>query len=287
MAEPTRARRADKEVPPPLPDPLPGMVLDAHCHFESMARRAGLPADAAFVAQQMSLARSVGVGWVVNVGCEVDEWQAALASTAHPDVYAALAVHPTEVSGLTDEDYDRLAELLLDPRVVAVGETGLDYYWDRVSPAEQQLHFRRHIELAKQVGKPLMIHDRDAHADVLRILQEQGTPEAGVIFHAFSGNAEMARHCVEAGYILSFPGVLTFTNAPVLRDAAAVVPLTQTLVETDAPFLTPHPFRGRPNAPYLIPLVVQALSRLKSTDENEVCATITATARRIFGVTRA
>ena len=117
----------------------------------------------------------------------------------------------------------------------------MDYYWDRTEPAEQQRHFRRHIELAKQVGKPLVIHDRDAHADVLRILREEGAPRAGVVFHAFSGDAEMARECVAAGYVLSFAGDLTFTNAPGLREAASVTPLEQLLVETDAPFLTPIP----------------------------------------------
>ena len=141
----------------------------------------------------------------------------------HPDVYAAVAVHPTEIDG---HDRRRLrrarARWRGDPRVVAVGETGLDYYWDRTEPAAQQEHFRRHIALAKRVGKALMIHDRDAHADVLRILREEGAPER-VVFHAFSGDAAMARECVAAGYVLSFAGVVTFTNAPALRDAAAAV----------------------------------------------------------------
>ncbi len=167
-------------------------------------------------------------------------------------MYAAVAVHPTEVAGLTDADYDELERLAADDRVVAIGETGLDYYWDRTAPADQQAHFRRHIDLAKRVGKALMIHDRDAHADVLRILREEGPPDR-VVFHAFSGDVAMARECVAAGYVLSFPGVITFKNAPELRAAAAVVPLDHLLVETDAPFLTPHPFRGRPNTPRCCP----------------------------------
>ena len=148
------------------------------------------------------------------------------AANAHPDVYAAVAVHPTEIAGLTDDDYAELEALARDPRVVAVGETGLDYYWDRTEPADQQEHFRRHIALAKAVGKPLMIHDREAHADVLRILREEGAPEH-VVLHAFSGDADMARECVAAGYVLSFPGVITFKNAPALREAAAVAPIEQ------------------------------------------------------------
>lgn len=277
------------ETPPPLPEPLSGTVFDSHCHFDSMSSRAGLtePGTAAtpeYIEQAMAQAAAVGVTKAINVGCEVGEWQPALTSTAHPDVFAALAVHPTAVRGLTEDHYTELERLLAHPRVVAVGETGLDYYWDRTTPAEQQEHFRRHIELAKRVGKPLMIHDRDAHADVLRILRKEGAPSAGVVFHAFSGDAAMARECVDAGYVLSFPGVLTFKNAPALREAAASIPLEHILVETDAPFLTAHPYRGRPNAPYLIPLVVRLLAELKQIDEAVVCATITANGRRIFGI---
>ncbi|HST46771.1 TatD family hydrolase [Jatrophihabitans sp.] len=280
--------RADRNQPPPPPAPLAGEVFDSHCHLDAMSARAGRsrrgePAGREHTAAVLADAAAVGVVRVVNVGCEVGEWASALESTAHPDVYAALAVHPTEVAGLTEAHYRELAELLRHPRVVAVGETGLDYYWDRTEPADQQRHFRRHIELAKEVGKPLVIHDREAHADVLRILREEGAPPAGVVFHAFSGDAGMARECVAAGYLLSFSGVVTFGNAPALREAAAVTPLDQLLVETDAPFLTPHPYRGRPNSPYLIPHVVRSLSALKNIDEAVICATITASGKQLFG----
>lgn len=279
---------AGKDESPPAPRPLAGTVFDSHCHLDAMSSRAGRssrgePAGERFTATVLAEAAAVGVTRVVNVGCEVGEWASALDSTAHPDVYAALAVHPTEVAGLTEAHYRELGELLRHPKVVAVGETGLDYYWDRTEPADQQRHFRRHIELSKQVGKPLVIHDRQAHADVLRILREEGPPPAGVIFHAFSGDAEMARECVAAGYVLSFSGVLTFANAPALREAAAVTPLEQLLVETDAPFLTPHPYRGRPNAPYLIPHVVRRLSVEKEVPESVVCATLSATGEQLFG----
>jgi TatD DNase family protein len=282
------SRSADKDAPPPLPAPLNGTVFDSHCHFDAMAHRAGVidrhdAAPVEYVATAMAQAASVGITRVVNVGCEVGEWQSAIDSTEHADVYAAIAVHPTEVGGLTDAHYAELERLLRHPKVVAVGETGLDYYWDRTSPEEQQRHLRRHIDLAKRVDKPLMIHDRDAHSDVLRILREEGAPQAGVVFHAFSGDAEMARECVDAGYLLSFPGVLTFKNAPELREAARVAPLEQLLVETDAPFLTAHPYRGRPNAPYLIPLVIRLLAELKGVSESVVCATISATGAKFFG----
>ncbi len=280
--------RSERNQPPPAPAPLAGTVFDSHCHLDAMSARAGRsrrgePAGPDYTAAVLADAAAVGITRVVNVGCEVGEWDSALRSTDHEGVYAALAVHPTEVAGLTEAHYRELAELLRHPRVVAVGETGLDYYWDRTEPADQQRHFRRHIELSKQVGKPLVIHDREAHADVLRILREEGAPPAGVVFHAFSGDAEMARECVDAGYLLSFSGVLTFGNAPALREAAAVTPLDQLLVETDAPFLTPHPYRGRPNAPYLIPHVVRSLSALKNLDEAVVCATIMSTGEQLFG----
>jgi TatD DNase family protein len=258
-------------------------VFDAHAHLDAMASRAGVAADEGFVAGVLAEARAVGVHAVVTVGDTVasSHW-CVQAARRHPGVYAAVAVHPTEIAGLTDAGYDELARLAGGERVVAVGETGLDYYWDRTEPAAQQEHFRRHIALAKQVGKALMIHDRDAHADVLRILREEGAPER-VVFHAFSGDEAMARECVAAGYVLSFPGVITFKNAPGLRAAAAVVPLGQVLVETDAPFLTPHPLRGRPNAPSLLPLTVRGLAAAGGHDLDELCAAVTDTGTWVYG----
>ena len=259
-------------------------VFDAHTHLDAMAGRAGVAADEAFVSSVMSDARRAGVLAAITVGDTVasSRWCAAAART-HPEVFAAVAVHPTEVAGLSDADYAELEQLAAQPEVVAVGETGLDYYWDRTEPAEQQEHFRRHIDLAKRAGKPLMIHDRDAHADVLRILREEGAP-AQVVFHAFSGDEAMARECVRAGYVLSFPGVITFRNAPGLRAAAAIVPPEHLLVETDAPFLTPHPFRGRPNAPALLPLTVRGLAAATGRDVDDLCTAVTANGRRVFGI---
>ncbi len=269
---------------PPSPEPLTTPVLDAHTHLDAMAQRAGREPDADFVAAELAAARDVGVAAVVTVGDTVasSRWCASAAG-AHPDVYAAVAVHPTEVEGLDDAGYAELERLAADPKVVAIGETGLDYYWDRTEPAAQQEHFRRHIELAKATGLPLMIHDRDAHDDVLRILREQGAPEQ-VVFHAFSGDAAMARECVAAGYVLSFPGVVTFRNAPALREAAAVTPPEHLLVETDAPFLTPHPHRGRPNAPRLLPLTLRGLAAAGDHDTDELARVMRATAARVFGI---
>jgi TatD DNase family protein len=261
-----------------------GNIFDSHTHLDAMAHQAGVPADAGFVADVMAQARSVGVVRAITVGDTVasSRWCVEAAS-GHPDVYAAVAVHPTEIDGLSEDDYAELEQLARGQRVVAVGETGLDYHWDRTEPAAQKVEFRRHIALAKAVGKALMIHDRDAHADVLRILREQGAPEQ-VVFHAFSGDAEIARECVAAGYVLSFPGVVTFKNAPTLREAAAVVPLEHLLVETDAPFLTPHPFRGRPNAPRLLPLTAAALAAAAGVEPEVLSAAIMANGARVFGL---
>jgi TatD DNase family protein len=259
-------------------------VLDAHCHLDAMAQRAGLEPTREFVADVMARARDVNVTQVITVGDTLasSAW-CVRAASEHPDVYAAVAVHPTEVAGLTDGDYAELERLAQHPRVVAVGETGLDYYWDRTTPADQQAHFRRHVDLAKRVGKTLMIHDRDAHADVLRILIEEGAPER-VVFHAFSGDAAMARLCVDAGYVLSVAGVATFTNAPTVREAVASVNTDDILLETDAPFLAPHPFRGRPNGPYLLPHTLLAVAKLQAVEPAELCAATRQTANTMYGL---
>ncbi len=250
-----------------------------------MASRQGTGLTAgpeAYVAEAMRSARELGVIAAITVGTSVEDsrWVVA-AAEQHPDVYAAVGVHPTEVASLTDDDYAALEILARHERVVAVGETGLDYYWDTTTPEQQDGHFRRHIELAKAVGKPLMIHDRDAHADVLRVLREQGAPEQ-VVFHSFSGDEAMARECVAAGYVLSFSGVISFKNAPQLRAAAAVTPLEQMLVETDAPFLTPHPLRGKLNSPSLLPLTVRALAEAVGNTPETIAAKVLGTGRRVF-----
>jgi TatD DNase family protein len=258
-------------------------IFDAHTHLDAMAQRAGVEASSEFVATAMAQARAVGVVRVITVGdtMESSRWCVAAAEN-HPDVFAAVAVHPTEVAMMSDADYAELEALARHPRVVAIGETGLDYHWDRVEPAVQQDHFRRHIDLAKRTGKALMIHDRDAHADVLRILSEEGHPDR-VVLHAFSGDAAMARVCADAGFALSIPGVISFTNASDSRVSALAIPRENLLLETDAPFLTPHPFRGRPNAPYLLPYTAMALANATNINIDDLCVAIQANGERIFG----
>jgi TatD DNase family protein len=236
------------------------------------------------VEQAVREARSVGVERIVTVGIDVatSQWQVDVARQ-HDGVFAAVAVHPNEVAAATDDAWDAIAALAEEPHVVAVGETGLDHFrtgedgWRR-----QEESFRRHIAIAKQSGKALVIHDRDAHEDVLRVLAEEGAPDR-VVFHCFSGDADFARRCADAGYVMSFAGNVTFGNAASLRDAAKVAPLDLVLVETDAPFLTPTPYRGRPNAPYLVPLTVRAIADVRGVDEEAVAAAVTGTAARTFG----
>jgi TatD DNase family protein len=238
----------------------------------------GLP-----VPEVMDAARAAGIARVVTVGTslETSRWSARCAEE-HDGVYAAVAIHPNDTEGAGAEvlaDIEALARL---PRVVAVGETGLDYYRDHAAPDVQRWWFREHIKIAKRTGKALMIHDREAHADVLRILEEEGPPSR-VVFHCFSGDVPMVKQCGEAGYVMSFAGNVTFANAQPLRDAAAAAPPDLLLAETDAPFLTPVPNRGRPNSPAMAAYTVRCLAEVQRMDVAELCEAITATAGRTFG----
>ncbi|MFF3289049.1 TatD family hydrolase [Streptomyces sp. NPDC003023] len=288
---------SSKSAPPPLPEPLGVAVADSHTHLDMQEGT---------VEEALARAAAVGVTTVVQVGCDIkgSQWAAETAA-AHRDVHAAVALHPNEAprivlgdpgggrsrqggrerggdAALDDAlaEIDRLAAL---DAVKAVGETGLDHF--RTGPeglAAQERSFRAHIEIAKRHDKALVIHDREAHADVLRILAEEGAPER-TVFHCYSGDAEMAEVCAAAGYFMSFAGNVTFKNAQPLRDALAVAPAELVLVETDAPFLTPAPYRGRPNAPYLIPVTLRAMAVVRGTDEDTLAAAIAANTARAFG----
>jgi len=223
---------------------------------------------------------------VVQVGVDIDSsrWSVELAER-HPNVVAAVALHPNDAPRQADLDeaLRQIEALAAHPRVRAVGETGLDYFrTGEEGRAQQEESFRAHIAIAKRYNLTLMIHDRDAHADVLRILDEEGAPER-VMMHCFSGDRDFALECVKRGFVLSFSGTVTFTNARAVQEAAAVTPMESMLVETDAPFLTPTPYRGRPNGSYLIPLTVRALAGLTGADLAEVCATISTNGERLFG----
>jgi len=235
------------------------------------------------VADVLAAAHAAGIVRVVTVGTtlESSRWSARCAGQ-HDGVYAAVAIHPNDTEGVSETALADIEALTTQPRVVAIGETGLDYYRDYAAPDVQRWWFREHIKIAKRTGKALMIHDREAHADILRILAEEGPPPR-VVFHCFSGDVPMVKQCAEAGYVMSFAGNVTFANAQPLRDAAAAAPAGLILAETDAPFLTPVPNRGRPNEPALVADTLRCLAEVKGMDVADLCDTVTATARRTFG----
>ncbi|WP_406444711.1 TatD family hydrolase [Streptomyces sp. NBC_01613] len=305
----------DKNAAPPLPEPLRVPVADSHTHLDMQS---GTVEEGLAKAASVGVTTVVQVGCDVRGS----RWAAETAAL-YDAVHATVALHPNEAPRIVHGDPDgwsrqgarepenqgaarrasveggggrraggtaaldealaeieRLAAL---PQVKGVGETGLDFF--RTGPEgkdAQEASFRAHIEIAKRYGKALVIHDRDAHADVLRVLKEEGAPER-TVFHCYSGDAEMAEVCARAGYFMSFAGNVTFKNAQNLRDALAVAPLELVLVETDAPFLTPVPYRGRPNAPYLIPVTVRAMAAVRGIDEDALATALAANTARAFG----
>jgi TatD DNase family protein len=263
--------------PPPAPEPLAVPALDSHCHLDLM----DVPVE-----QALAEARAVGITRVVQVGVDLpsSRWSAQLAAE-HDGVVAAVALHPNEAGAgaATDEALREVEALAALPQVRAVGETGLDHF--RTGPEghrAQEESFRAHIGIAKRTGTALVVHDRDAHDDVVRVLLEEGPP-AEVVFHCFSGGPGLARTCIEHGWTMSFAGPVTFKANDALREAARLAPAELLLVETDAPFLTPVPYRGRPNGPYLVPLTLRALAAVRGEDVDALCAAVTATGERVFG----
>ena len=276
MARSSRGAGRDGD-PPPAPDSLPSPVLDSHTHLDIVGTDPR---------QQIAAAEAVGVDRLVQVGVDVESshWGVRLAEE-HPGVVATVALHPNEAPRLADLDeaLREIEALAAHPRVRAIGETGLDHFRTaEEGRAVQERSFRDHIAIAKRYDRTLMIHDRDAHADVLRVLDEEGAPDR-VVMHCFSGDAEFAVECLKRGFLLSFAGTVTFANARHLREAAALTPPESILVETDAPFLTAMPYRGRPNGSYLIPLTVRALAEVTGTELASVCTAISANGERVFG----
>ena len=286
--QPVRQRKQEERTRdttyPPAPEPLAVAVADSHCHLDIRDGQTWLD-----VGQALDMAAAVGVNRIVQIGCDLPSarWSVE-AANSHARVLAAVALHPNEAPRLADlgeldDALVEIAQLATHERVRAVGETGLDYFrTDENGRAAQHASFKQHIAIAKEVGKPLVIHDREAHDDVLLILEEVGAPEV-VVMHCFSGDAAFARQCVDRGFYLSFAGTVTFKNAQSLRDALAVTPLSQVLVETDAPFLTPAPCRGRPNASYLIPHTIRAMAAAVDVSEAEVAQAISDNSDRVFG----
>jgi TatD DNase family protein len=270
---------------PSLPEPLPAPVADNHCHLDISDGDDWLGVDEA-----LSLAAGVGVPRIVQIGCDLPgaAWAVDVA-TRYDAIVAGVALHPNEAPKLDAEG--RLDAALAEieglatrtDRVRAVGETGLDYY--RTGPegrAAQHRSFVAHIAMAKRLDKTLVIHDRDAHDDVHALLDEQGAPERTVM-HCFSGDADFARACLDRGAFLSFAGTVTFKNAQPLREALLTAPRDRILVETDAPYLTPMPFRGRPNASYLVPHTMRVMAEVRGDDLEELCRAVDANTDAAFG----
>lgn len=288
------------------PEPLPAPVIDNHTHLESISDVLddGVPDPG--LAGHLSRAAAVGVEAVVQIGCDLEAAEVSVRwAREHPQVVAGVAIHPNEAvlhagvrevapDGLQpdlqprhatplDDAIAHIAELARDPRVRTVGETGLDFFraGERGRDVQRE-SFRAHIALAKELGLPLQIHDRDAHAEVLAVLKTDGAP-AATVFHCFSGDAEMAQECARRGYYLSFAGPVTFATADGVRAAAQVVPDSRLLVETDAPYLTPAPHRGAPNAPYLLPLTVRRLAEVRGEELETLCRRLRDNATRLYG----
>lgn len=280
---PQPTRRGDPEPPDPLPIP----VVDNHTHLDISRDDAPITLDD--LTPVLAAAAAVGVDRVIQIGCDPPGVEFAVAAAQrHPGVLAGVAIHPNEVpalaaAGRLDDAVGRVEELSGHPRVRVIGETGLDHF--RTGPdghAVQEEAFRRHIEIAKRAGLALQIHDRDAHDDVLRVLSDAGAPDRTVL-HCFSGDLEMARECARRGYYLSFSGTVTFTSAKGLRDALAVTPVELLLVETDAPYLTPHPWRGASNSPMLVPLTVRAMAAVLGMAVPTLCEALSENAERLYG----
>ncbi len=268
---------------PPSPEPLPSPVVDSHCHLDATLGFSGLEPEEA-----LRRAAAVGVTRIVQIGCDVESSRWAVAAAERwPSVVAGIALHPNDAARLGDGLGDGLAAveaLAAHSRVRAVGETGLDFYRtpEADGQARQRDAFAAHIQLAKTYDKTLVIHDRDAHAAVLDVLDAEGLPPR-IVMHCFSGDADFARACLDRGAHLSFAGTVTFKNNQHLREALAMTPLDRVLTETDAPYLTPTPLRGRPNASYLIPHTARFLAETLGLELAVLCRALDANAEVAFG----
>lgn len=279
-----RHNRDIDRIPAPLPEPLPAPTIDSHCHIELIANSAP---DSAEVKAVLDEAAAAGIEQVVQIGYDLEQsrWSVGVAQAWIGRALAAVALHPNEAPLINDldEQLRDIEQLAAHPRVRGIGETGLDFFRTPEELREkQEFSFRSHIAIAKRTNKVLIIHDRDAHEDILRVLKEEGAPKK-VIFHCFSGDRQMATECIRAGYFLSFSGTVTFKNAPELREALKITPLANLLVETDAPFLTPAPFRGALNSPAQLARTIRFMAEVLERPVEELCHATRENAQALFG----
>jgi TatD DNase family protein len=251
------------------------MLVDSHCHLDFPDLAARLPE----VMQRMD---ANGVGVAVCIGVNLEDFPAVRAlAEQHPNLYATVGVHP-EYTDVDDPDETRLIELAAHPKVIAIGETGLDYYWQKDRPEWQRERFRRHIRAAKACGKPLVIHTRESAEDTLRLLEEEGADAVGGVMHCFTENWEIGKRALNLGFYLSFSGIVTFKNATIVKEVAQRCPLDRLLVETDSPYLAPVPYRGKPNEPAYVRHVAEEIACLRAMDYETVCEATTDNFFRLF-----
>ena len=253
------------------------MYIDTHCHLELLFEEQDQDST-------IARARQAGVTTLITVGVDLASSAEAVQTAAYNDgVYASIGIHPNNAIEATDHVLARLADLATHPSVVAIGETGLDWFREGAPRVRQQDSFRDHIRMAKDTDRALVIHDRDAHEDVVTILEQEGAPER-TVFHCFSGDVELVKICAENGWFMSFAGNLTFRNAPHLREAAAAAPLDLLLTETDSPYLSPHPHRGQPNEPARVAITVATLAELHHIEPEQMGRQTSDNARRAFNL---
>jgi TatD DNase family protein len=244
------------------------MLVDSHCHLDFPGLAERLP-------DVLGAMQDNGVGLALCIGVNLEDFPQVLAlAERDPRLYATVGVHP-EYTDVEEPTVERLVELASHPRVVAIGETGLDYYWQKDKPEWQRQRFRNHIEAAKRCSKPLVVHTRESAADTLRLLREEGAEAAGGVMHCFTEDWEVARVALDLGFYLSFSGIVTFKNAAIVKDVATKCPLDRILVETDSPYLAPTPYRGKPNQPAYVRYVAEEIARLRGLSAEDVARATT------------
>lgn len=256
------------------------MLFDTHAHLNAIQYEED-------IVEVIQRAKSENVTHIVVVGFDKDTIKKAMELTDQYDmIYAAVGWHPVDAIDMTDDDLKWIKELASHPKVVAIGEMGLDYYWDKSPKDIQKEVFRKQIQLAKEVQLPIIIHNREATEDVIKILQEEKASEVGGIMHCFTGSLEVAKQCMDMNFYISFGGPVTFKNAKKPKEVATEIPMDRLLIETDCPYLTPHPFRGKRNEPSYVKYVAEQIATLKEVSVEEIARKTSDNAMRLFGITR-
>ncbi|MRX72943.1 YchF/TatD family DNA exonuclease [Bacillus lacus] len=256
------------------------MLFDTHAHLNAIQYKED-------IAEVIDRALQEGVETIVVVGFDHETIEKAIQlADEYEFIYAAVGWHPVDAIDMTEEDLNWIRELAAHPKVVAIGEMGLDYHWDK-SPKDVQAEvFRKQIALAKEVKLPIIIHNRDATGDVVQILKEEGAEEVGGIMHCFTGSLEVAQECIEMNFYISFGGPVTFKNAKKPKEVAAEIPIEKLLIETDCPYLTPHPYRGKRNEPGYVKFVAEEIAELRGVSFEEIAKQTSDNARKLFGISR-